>query len=250
MTEDHHGVHRAESLENVQHLEGHDRVGDPDDLAGRPGGIDEGADEIEDRGHSELAADWRREPHRRMKPRSEAETDTRLAYAAAHPVRPEVDDDPEGLEHVGGAGERGRRPASVLAHDGARAGDHEGAQGGDVYRAAAVPAGPAGVHDLDAHLEALAVDPVRADKARHLLDRLPLGTQARHKGPDLSRSGGALEYVVERRGGLLRCQVLTAEDLPENCRPSPDGRQRRAHRPQSHHRWWSSTPLAIRFSCT
>ena len=68
-------------------------------------------------GDAELAAHRRREAHRRMKPRREAEPDPGLVDAPAHPFGPEIDHDAEGLKHVGRAGERRSRPPAVLADD-------------------------------------------------------------------------------------------------------------------------------------
>ena len=90
--------------------------------------------------------------------------DPGLVDAPANTLGAEVDDDAEGLEHVGRPGERRRCTAAVLADDRPGAGDDEGAESRDVDRAAAVPAGPAGVDDLDADLEALAVG--RASRGR------------------------------------------------------------------------------------
>ena len=71
-------------------------------------------------GMRELAPRTRGVPHRRVERRREAERDADLLGEAGHLVGPQVQPDAERLEHVGGAGLRGRRAVAVLDHARAR----------------------------------------------------------------------------------------------------------------------------------
>ena len=220
MTEDHHRVHGAECFEHFKHLVSHRGVRDADELARRPGRIHQRADEVEGRRDTELTAHRRRGAHRRVKARRKAEADPGLVDAPSHPAGAEVDDHAEGFEHVGRACKRRSRTPTVLADDSTCTGDHEGAERGDIDRAATVPSRAAGVHDLDSDLEALAVSPHRSHKAGHLLDRLALGSQASDESGDLGRGRVAFEHVVEGCGSLVRGEILPAQNSSEDRRPS------------------------------
>ena len=232
-----------------EHLDRHHRVGDTDELARRPGRIDQGSDEVEDRRDAQLSAHRGGVAHRRVEPRREAESDARLFDAPAYPIRAEIDHDAERLQDVGGAGERGSRPPAVLANNRPCSCHDKCAQGGDVDRPAAVPARATGVDDLDADVEVLGVGTHGAHETGHLLDGLALGTKPGDQSAYLGRRRRSLEDLVQGCGRLIAREVLPAQDLSQYRRPSTYGVERRCHRqPQSHQRWWSSTPRAIRFS--
>ncbi len=134
--------------QDTEHLLRHGGIAHTDDLQSRPGRVGQRPEEVEDRGHAELAAHGDGEAHGGMKARREAEPDARLLDAAGHTDGPEVDDDTERLEDVGRPGRRRRGAAPVLAHPRPRAGHHQGGDGRHVDRPAAVTTGPARVDDV------------------------------------------------------------------------------------------------------
>jgi len=85
----------------------------------------------------------------------------------------------------------------------------------------------------------------RLHEAGHLINTLALDPQACDESGDLGRSRAALEHIVEGSGSLVRAQVLAAQDLPEDRRPSAQARkgcQRHASLP---HAAGAGTPRAL-----
>ncbi len=128
---------RAEPRERARdHLE-EGGVGDADDLPRRAGGVRQRAEEVEDRAHGELLAHGDDEAGRAVVRGREHEAEADLLDAARDGVGREVDPHAERLEHVGRAGQAGRRAVAVLGHRAARArGDQRGGRR-DVERLAA-----------------------------------------------------------------------------------------------------------------
>ena len=106
--------------------------------------------QIEDRGHPDLASRRRRVPVGRVKPGCEAEADTDFSDAARHLVRLEVDAHPQRLERVGTAGKRRRSPVAVLDHRDTGGRHHDGRHRGQVDGVDAVAAGADDVHGCGA----------------------------------------------------------------------------------------------------
>lgn len=108
----------------------------------------------------------------------------------------------------------------MLADHRPRACDHKRTERRHIYRPAPVPARAAGVHDLDAHLQALSVGTHGAHKADHLLHRLTFGAKPGHESPYLGRGSRPFEDIVEGGRGLIRRQVLAAQDLAQDPGPA------------------------------
>ena len=115
------------------------------------------------------------------------------ATHAATPVGAELDGDAEGLEQVGGAAGRGRRPVAVLAHPPPGTGDDEGGDGADVDRVGPIAAGADHVDHRSAGVDVDAGGRVEhgVDHAAELGDGLALHAQGDDEGGDLGGAGGA-----------------------------------------------------------
>lgn len=86
MSEHHDRVVCAAGLEYAQHLRGHGRIGDADQLPHDVTGVCERSEKVEHRRHTEFATRRRRMTKRWVETRSEAESDAGFAHAASHPL--------------------------------------------------------------------------------------------------------------------------------------------------------------------
>ena len=118
---------------------------DAHDLAARAGGVEEGAEDVQDRAHAQGFADGHNCFQLRVMRGGEEEGEVVGAEGLGGFAGGELDGDSEGFEDVGGATEGGYGSIAVLGDADAGGCGDEGGGGGDVEGAAGVAAGAAGV---------------------------------------------------------------------------------------------------------
>ena len=173
-------------------------------LVGRPGGIGQRAQHVEDGAHAHLLARADGVLHGAVVPGREHEAHPHPLDALRHLFGREVQVHPGGLQHVGAAGLAGDGTVAVLGHLAASGGDHETAGGGDIEGAGAVAAGADDVdHVLAVHLHPGCQLAHHLGSGGDLVDGLALHAQADEKTADLRRRGGAGHDGVHHRAHLL-----------------------------------------------
>ncbi len=191
-----------------------------DQLVRRAGRVGDGAERVEDRAGSELAARLGRVLQGGVVGRGEEEGDADLAQDVALAVGGDVDGDAEGLEDVGAAA-AGRDAAVAVLRDGkaARRDDHRGGCR-DVQRVRPVAAGSARVDD-----DRQPVLDLRHRTAHRLggtdddVGRLPVDAQRHGEGADLHRRPRAREDRVERRANVGGAHGFARQEAPASTRP-------------------------------
>ena len=190
---------------------------------GAPPGVRERPQDVEHRGEAQLAAGRTGVTHRRVERLGEAEADAGPADAGHDVLRSQVDDDPELLEHVCGAGRRRGGPIAVL-DDRCPAGraDERGHRR-DVDRVRLVAAR---AHDVERdgcrlrpEVEEPRVAQHHRDEGIHLGRRLALGPQRGHEAGDLGRRRRSAEDLLHRPGGGVGREVLAAHEAGQDRRP-------------------------------
>ena len=125
--------------------------GTPTSMRRRPRGIQQRAEDVENRPLPAFGAQLPRRRdvlERRMKIRREEKRETVLAQRARRVRRRQVNPDAERFNHVRAADRRGHGAVAVLGHGHAGGGAKDGDGGGNVERAQAVAAGADDVEDF------------------------------------------------------------------------------------------------------
>lgn len=91
----------AAGLEYAQHLRGHGRIGDADQLPHDVTGVRQRSEKVEHRRHTEFTTGRCRVPKSGVKTGSEAESDSGLAHAASDPFGSELEGYSQRLENIG-----------------------------------------------------------------------------------------------------------------------------------------------------
>ncbi len=188
-------------------------VVDADDLMVDVRGVGQRAEQVEDRPRAELATCGAGVARGGVELRRKREADAGELDAARDHRGLGFDRDAEGLEHVGGAALRGQRAISVLGHHATARGDQDRGERGDIDRAGAITAGPAGV---DAVLAARALEchgaaAHRGRGADQLVDRLALGAQGDEEAADLGVGRLPVHDLTDHLGHLGARQMLAGE---------------------------------------
>ena len=144
---------------------------------------------------------------------SEHEAHADLAEAPLHALRPQVDLDAGGLEHVGAAGRAGDGAVAVLGDAEAGANGHQRGDGRDVDGVRAVAAGAAGVHDVAINMDAQGLVAHDLRHAGNLLGGLALDAQRRHECAELRGRGLARHDLLHDAGGEIRRQVFACDQV-------------------------------------
>jgi len=145
---------------------------------------------------------------------------------AARLGRLEVDDDPQFLKDVGGAGCGRGCPVAVLDNGGPRCGADEGGHRGDVDRLGLVTAGADHIKDdpgtVGAEIDQTRMPQHHGDQGIDLIGCLALGTQRGHEAGDLGRRGSTSEDLGHGPGGGRLVEIDTGQELAEHQRPGDD----------------------------
>ena len=208
---EHHRMVGAELTQRAEHRLGHRRVGDTDHLPAHTGRVDERAEEVERRRHTELFARGSEEPHRGVVARREAEADAGRVDAGRDAIRSELDRDAERFEDVCRAAVGGRGAVAVLHDPHTRTRRDQRSHRRDVDGARAVAAGAARIdcfgHDIDMRGEA----PHRAYERGHLGHRFALGPQRDDESRRLHVADTSFEDLGERGREIVGRHRLAAQ---------------------------------------
>src|SRR5206468_1766524 len=145
----------------------------------------------------------------------EHEADPYLAHALGDAVGPQIDLDPERLEHVRAAAPAGCRAVAVLRDPPTRTGDDERGDRGDVDAVRAIATGPDDVDRAVFDHDAQRVRAERARESRDLVGGLAADVQRREERAELRRGRLTGYHGPHRRLRLGSGQRLARPDEAE-----------------------------------
>ena len=223
--------HRAGSLallEDADDQRGQGGIADAQHLTGDPGGVRQRAQEVEHGRDPELGAHRPGVAHRRVEGPGEAEADAGLLDATGHALAVEVDDHPEGLEHVDRPRGRRRPAIAVLDHPRPGAGGHEAGHGRHVEGMGPAARGTAGADDVDGVGTGGQHDrggrgEHHVDHRRDLGDAGALGPQCGEEGAELGVGGLTGQDRPQGGAGLRGIEVVAVGESAQDARPPAQG---------------------------
>ena len=186
-----------------------------EEVAAHASGIRKRTEHIEDGTDADLAPHGRGVAHRGVEARREHEADPHLPHALGDAVGPQIDLDPERLEHVRAAAPAGCRAVAVLRDPPTRTGDDERGDRGDVDAVRTIATGPDDVDRAVFDHDAQRIRAERARESRDLVGSLAPDVQRREERAELRRGRLTGHHGPHRRLRLGSGQRLARPDEAE-----------------------------------